>query len=99
MSGGVDPAQQMIERLLRNGLEMFAQVLAQHLRVHRGPVTIDVLWPQGQWADDQVSDPNNSSIAIILRAPDFLTLCRQEIWSPNLKVEIAPLIVGRSRYL
>jgi competence protein ComEC len=37
----------------------------------RGPVTIDVLWPQGQWADEQTSDPNNSSIAIVLRAPDF----------------------------
>ena len=35
------------------------------------PVTVDVLWPQGQWADEQMSDPNNSSIAIVLRAPDF----------------------------
>jgi competence protein ComEC len=37
----------------------------------RGPVTIDVVWPQGQWADEQTNDPNNSSIAIVLRAPDF----------------------------
>jgi competence protein ComEC len=43
----------------------------------RGPVTVDVLWPQGQWADNQISDPNNSSIAIVLRAPRLFTLCRR----------------------
>jgi competence protein ComEC len=37
----------------------------------RGPVTIDVLWPQGQWADEQESDPNNSSIAVVIRTSDF----------------------------
>jgi competence protein ComEC len=37
----------------------------------RGPVTVDVLWPQGQWVDDQKSEPNNSSIAVVLRTPDF----------------------------
>ena len=41
------------------------------LASNRGPVNIDVLWPQGQWADEQESDPNNSSIAVVIRTPDF----------------------------
>jgi competence protein ComEC len=57
----------------------------------RGPVTIDVLWPQGQWAEDQVSDPNNSSIAIILRAPGFSLFAAGDI-EPESQREIAPLI-------
>lgn len=59
----------------------------------RGPVTIDVLWPQGQWADEQISDPNNSSIAIVLRAPDF-TLFAGGDMEPLTQAQIAPL-VGR----
>ena len=59
----------------------------------RGPVTIDVLWPQGQWADEQISDPNNSSIAIVLRTPDF-TLFAGGDMEPLTQAQIAPL-VGR----
>ena len=57
----------------------------------RGPVTIDVLWPQGQWADDQTSDPNNSSIAIILRAPDFSLFAGGDL-EPLTQAQIAPLL-------
>ena len=56
-----------------------------------GAVTIDVLWPQGQWADEQVSDPNNSSIAIMLRAPDFSLFAGGDI-EPESQRLIAPLI-------
>jgi len=58
-----------------------------------GPVTVDVLWPQGQWADDQNSDPNNSSIAIVLRAPDFSLFAGGDM-EPLTQAQIAPL-VGR----
>ena len=57
----------------------------------RGPVTIDVLWPQGQWADDQTSDPNNSSIAIVLRAPDFSLFAGGDL-EPLTQAQIAPLL-------
>ena len=59
----------------------------------RGPVTVDVLWPQGQWADEQISDPNNSSIAIVLRAPDFSLFAGGDM-EPLTQAQIAPL-VGR----
>ena len=59
----------------------------------RGPVTVDVLWPQGQWADDQVSDPNNSSIAVVLRAPDFSLFAGGDM-EPESQSQIAG-IVGR----
>ena len=57
----------------------------------RGPITVDVLWPQGQWADEQTSDPNNSSIAIVLRAPDF-TLFAGGDMEPLTQAQIAPLV-------
>jgi len=57
----------------------------------RGPVIVDVLWPQGQWAEDQVSDPNNSSIAIMLRAPDFSLFAGGDM-EPESQRQIAPLI-------
>jgi competence protein ComEC len=57
----------------------------------RGPVTIDVLWPQGQWADDQTSDPNNSSIAIILRASDFSLFAGGDM-EPLTQAQITPLV-------
>ena len=57
----------------------------------RGPVVVNVLWPQNQWAEDQVSDPNNSSIAIMLRAPDFSLFAGGDI-EPESQREIAPLI-------
>jgi len=57
----------------------------------RGEVTVDVLWPQGQWAEEQESDPNNSSIAIILRAPDFSLFAGGDM-EPESQVEIASLI-------
>jgi competence protein ComEC len=59
----------------------------------RGPVTVDVLWPQGQWADDQISDPNNSSIAVVLRAPDFSLFAGGDM-EPESQSQIAG-IVGR----
>jgi competence protein ComEC len=57
----------------------------------RGEVTIDVLWPQGQWAEEQESDPNNSSIAIILRAPGFSLFAGGDM-EPESQGEIASLI-------
>jgi competence protein ComEC len=57
----------------------------------RGPVTIDVLWPQGQWADEQLSDPNNSSIAIILRASDFSLFAGGDL-EPLTQAQITPLM-------
>jgi competence protein ComEC len=57
----------------------------------RGEVTIDVLWPQGQWADEQESDPNNSSIAVILRAPDFSLFAGGDM-EPESQGEIASLV-------
>jgi competence protein ComEC len=59
----------------------------------RGPVTVDVVWPQGQWADDQTSDPNNSSIAVVLRAPDFSLFAGGDM-EPESQSQIAG-IVGR----
>ena len=59
----------------------------------RGPVTVDVLWPQGQWADEQLSDPNNSSIAVVLRTPDFSLFAGGDM-EPLTQAQIAPL-VGR----
>ena len=59
----------------------------------RGPVTVEVLWPQGQWADEQISDPNNSSIAIILRTPDFSLFAGGDM-EPLTQAQITPL-VGR----
>ena len=59
----------------------------------RGPVTVDVLWPQGQWADEQTSDPNNSSIAVVLRTPDFSLFAGGDM-EPLTQAQIAPL-VGR----
>ena len=58
-----------------------------------GPVTVDVLWPQGQWADDQNTDPNNSSIAVVLRTPDFSLFAGGDM-EPLTQAQIAPL-VGR----
>ena len=57
----------------------------------RGEITIDVLWPQGQWAEEQESDPNNSSIAIILRAPGFSLFAGGDM-EPESQGEIASLI-------
>ena len=59
----------------------------------RGPVTVEVLWPQGQWADEQISDPNNSSIAVVLRTPDFSLFAGGDM-EPLTQAQIAPL-VGR----
>jgi competence protein ComEC len=59
----------------------------------RGPVTVEVLWPQGQWADEQISDPNNSSIAIVLRTPDFSLFAGGDM-EPLTQAQITP-IVGR----
>ena len=59
----------------------------------RGPVTVEVLWPQGQWADEQISDPNNSSISIILRTPDFSLFAGGDM-EPLTQAQITPL-VGR----
>lgn len=59
----------------------------------RGPVTVEVLWPQGQWADEQISDPNNSSIAIVLRTPDFSLFAGGDM-EPLTQAQITPL-VGR----
>ena len=59
----------------------------------RGAVTVDVLWPQGQWADEQTSDPNNSSIAVVLRTPDFSLFAGGDM-EPLTQAQIAPL-VGR----
>ena len=59
----------------------------------RGPVTVEVLWPQGQWADEQTSDPNNSSIAVVLRTPDFSLFAGGDM-EPLTQAQIAPL-VGR----
>jgi competence protein ComEC len=52
----------------------------------RGPVTVDVLWP-----DEQTSDPNNSSIAIVLRARDFSLFAGGDI-EPLTQAQIAPLV-------
>jgi len=60
---------------------------------NRGPVTVDVLWPQGQWADEQLSEPNNSSIAVVLRTPDFSLFAGGDM-EPLTQAQIAPL-VGR----
>jgi competence protein ComEC len=57
----------------------------------RGPVTIDVLWPQGQWADEQTSDPNNSSIAVVLRAPDFSLFAGGDM-EPESQSQIAGIV-------
>jgi competence protein ComEC len=57
----------------------------------RGPVTVDVLWPQGQWADEQMSDPNNSSIAIVLRAPDFSLFAGGDM-EPESQSQIAGIV-------
>jgi len=57
----------------------------------RGPITIDVLWPQGQWADQQTSDPNNSSIAVLLRTPDFSLFAGGDM-EPLTQVQIAPMV-------
>jgi competence protein ComEC len=57
----------------------------------RGPITVDVLWPQGQWADDQVSDPNNSSIAVIVRAPDFSLFAGGDM-EPESQSQIAGIV-------
>ena len=59
----------------------------------RGPVTVEVLWPQGQWAEEQTSDPNNSSIAIVLRTPDYSLFAGGDM-EPLTQAQIAPL-VGR----
>ena len=59
----------------------------------RGPVTVEVLWPQGQWADEQISDPNNSSIAVVLRTPDYSLFAGGDM-EPLTQAQIAPL-VGR----
>ena len=61
------------------------------LHSDRGPVTIDVLWPQGQWADDQTSDPNNSSIAVVLRAPDFSLFAGGDM-EPESQSQIAGIV-------
>jgi competence protein ComEC len=61
------------------------------LQSTRGEVTVEVLWPQGQWAEDQESDPNNSSIAVILRSPDFSLFAGGDI-EPESQGEIASLI-------
>jgi len=61
------------------------------LHSDRGPVTVDVLWPQGQWADDQTSDPNNSSIAVVLRAPDFSLFAGGDM-EPESQSQIAGIV-------
>lgn len=57
----------------------------------RGPVTIDVLWPQGQWADEQESDPNNSSIAVVIRTPDFSLFAGGDM-EPETQSQIAGIV-------
>ncbi len=57
----------------------------------RGPVTIDVLWPQGRWADEQESDPNNSSIAVVIRTPDFSLFAGGDM-EPPTQGQIASLV-------
>ena len=57
----------------------------------RGPVTVDVVWPQGQWADEQTSDPNNSSIAVVLRAPDFSLFAGGDM-EPESQSQIAGIV-------
>jgi competence protein ComEC len=57
----------------------------------RGPVTVDVLWPQGQWADEQINDPNNSSIAVVLRTRDFSLFAGGDM-EPLTQAQIAPLV-------
>ena len=61
------------------------------LHSDRGPVTVDVLWPQGQWADEQTSDPNNSSIAVVLRAPDFSLFAGGDM-EPESQSQIAGIV-------
>ena len=61
------------------------------LHSDRGPVTVDVLWPQGKWADDQTSDPNNSSIAVVLRAPDFSLFAGGDM-EPESQSQIAGIV-------
>ena len=61
------------------------------LHSDRGPVTVDVLWPQGQWADEQMSDPNNSSIAVVLRAPDFSLFAGGDM-EPESQSQIAGIV-------
>ena len=58
---------------------------------HRGKVTIDVLWPQGQWADEQESDPNNSSIAVVIRTPDFSLFAGGDM-EPETQSQIAGML-------
>jgi competence protein ComEC len=60
---------------------------------YRGEVTVDVVWPQGQWADEQESDPNNSSIAVIIRTPDFSLFAGGDM-EPLTQSQIAG-VVGR----
>ena len=61
------------------------------LASNRGPVNIDVLWPQGQWADEQESDPNNSSIAVVIRTPDFSLFAGGDM-EPPTQSQIASLV-------
>ncbi len=58
---------------------------------NRGPVTIEVLWPTAQWADEQESDPNNSSIAIIVRAPDYSLFAGGDM-EPLTQAQIVPAL-------
>ena len=58
------------------------------LASNRGQVTVDVLWPQGQWADEQMSDPNNSSIAVMVRTPDFSLFAGGDM-EPSTQSQIA----------
>ena len=61
------------------------------LASNRGPINIDVLWPQGQWADEQESDPNNSSIAVVIRTPDFSLFAGGDM-EPPTQSQIASLV-------
>ena len=88
--GGIDGA-------LRDrdvGVQWFGNVSAgtrATLASDRGPVTIDVLWPQGQWADEQESDPNNSSIAVVIRSADFSLFAGGDM-EPPTQSQIASLV-------
>jgi competence protein ComEC len=76
------------------GVQWFGNVRAgtrATLTSDRGPVTIDVLWPQGEWADEQESDPNNSSIAIVIRTPDFSLFAGGDM-EPPTQSQIASLV-------
>jgi competence protein ComEC len=88
--GGIDGA--LHDREV--GVQWFGNVRAgtrATLASDRGPVTIEVLWPQGQWAEEQESDPNNSSIAVVLRSEDFSLFAGGDM-EPPTQSQIASLV-------